>query len=343
MRPNTTEDVFELIDGFVIAAVLGAAMEMGLFWLLAEKPMSSEEIAERLDIPFNRCRNMLQLLEKTGLLVESATGYSPSDTTRETILDVYSRETWAFLAHSYRVETPAVRELAVNICKPVSTWELQDLKPPDYFEQIQKDADYAARFTRMLREIHLELAEEVAGMLDLHGTARLMDIGGGSGVVSHTLLRKHPDLTSVVVENEHVCPVGLEIARENNLEDRISYLAADFVKDDLPGSFDLAMMCDVGPQNVGIFRKINAALNDNGRLVIVDKFAPDRNTAVPSRLVWSMLGSLQRPAQDYDLKTADRVIIRLQQAGFRDCMARPVQCEERIRWSQDWTLIEARK
>lgn len=343
MRPNTAEDVFKLLDGYAIAAALGAAMELGLFWLLADNPMPARNIAQGLNIPFNRCQNWLQLLCQLGLLENSDRGYGPTAAAREAILEALSHETWSFLASSGRLATPAIRDLAVSISQPVSTWELQQLEPPDYLKQIKEDADYAARFTRMLYEIHLPLAAQLAKLLDLQGITRMMDLGGGSGVISHALLRRHSGLTSVVVDHAHVCAVGREIARELNLEDRISYLAADFVQDELPSGFDLVMLCDVGQQDEGVLRKIHDALTQSGRLVIVDKFAGDTDTAVPSRLVWALLGSMESPAETCNFRTIGQMESRLQRAGFRNLTTRPVPSENQLRWNSDWTILEASK
>jgi ubiquinone/menaquinone biosynthesis C-methylase UbiE len=104
-----------------------------------------------------------------------------------------------------------------------------NLTPPDEYRQIREDARYAADFTRMLYEIHIPLAEELANLLDLRGVKRFMDLGGGSGVVSFALLRKQHDLTSVVVDVETVCQFGREIASENGPAKRMTYLAADFL------------------------------------------------------------------------------------------------------------------
>ena len=82
----------------------------------------------------------------------------------------------------------------------------------------------------------------------------MLDLGGGSGVVSLALLRKQHDLTSVVVDVENVCQAGREIASENKLEKRITYLAADFLQDDLPTGFDMVMLCDVGSFSEILFR-----------------------------------------------------------------------------------------
>jgi len=343
MKPKTTEDIFELLDGYIISTVLGTAMELGLFWLLVEKPLSAIEIAHSLNIPLNRCHNWLQLLCKIGLLEDSAKGYVTSNVAYETILNAHSQDTWAFLAREDRYRFSAVRDLAVNICKPISTWEAQNLTPPDYFKQILEDSNYAARFTRMLYEIHIPLAEQLANVLDMQGVNRLMDLGGGSGVVSFALLRKQPALTSIVVDVENVCQAGRKIASENGLEKRITYLAADFLQVDLPTGFDMVMLCDSGPFSDILFRKLHDVLNPNGKLVIVAQFAPKQNKVPPSHLLWAFLTSLEHPQQSINFTTSDAVQTRLHQAGFHDFSTRSVPYTDPLRWNVDWIMLEARK
>lgn len=110
-------------------------------------------------------------------------------------------------------------------------------------------------------------------MLDLQGVKSLLDLGGGSGVVSLALLRKQQDLTSVAMNVENVCQAGRAIASENKLEKRITYLAGDFLQDDLPTGFDLVMLCEVGAFSEILFLRIYNVLNLKGQRVIVDKFA----------------------------------------------------------------------
>jgi hypothetical protein len=68
VKPETTEDILELMRGCVISAVLGTAMELGVFWLLAKKPLPATNVAQSLNIPLNRCYHWLQILCKLGLL-----------------------------------------------------------------------------------------------------------------------------------------------------------------------------------------------------------------------------------------------------------------------------------
>ena len=344
MKPETTEDILELMNGTVISAVLGAAMELGIFWLLAEKPLSAPEIAQSLNIPLNRCHYWIQLLGKLGLLEESDQGYTPSPLAREAILNVQSQETWAFQAREDRDLTLYVRDLASNLGKPMSDWQTVNRTPAEYFQQLEKDPLYTARFTRKLYQIHISFAEEVANILDVRGVKSLLDLGGGSGVVSFALLRKQNELTSVVVDADSVCQAGRELARENGLEKRITYVAADFLHDDLPTGFDVVMLCDVGLFSEILFRRIyDDVLNQGGRLVVVDKFAPSRTGAPPSRLLAAFLASLESPAPSVDYITTEVVLTRLQQARFRDISITPVPHKDNLPWNIDWTLLEAKK
>jgi 3-hydroxy-5-methyl-1-naphthoate 3-O-methyltransferase len=343
MKLETTEDILELLGGNVASAALGTAMELGLFWLLAEGPLSAPDVAHSLNIPLNRCHLWLQLLCKLGLLENSAAGYAPSTITRQAILNTQSQETWAFQAREERDSSLSVRDLALNIGKPMSTWQARNMTPSDKLHQEQEDGSYVARFTRKLCEIHTPLAEQLANMLDLEGVKRMLDLGGGSGVVSFALLRKRHELTSVVVDVERVCQAGREIASENGLEKRITYLVADFLKDDLPTGFDMVMLCDVGSFGEILFRRIHDVLNSKGRLVIVDKFAPSKSNPPPSRLASAFLGSLEYPASSIDFTTAEVVQTRLQQAGFRDFSTTSVPHKDNLPWNIDWILLKAQK
>ena len=341
MKPVTTDDMFDLMDSWATSAAFNAALELGLFWLLDEQPLDAAEVARALEIPPNRCGYWLQLLSSTGLVELGPQGYAPSATARVAILDAYSQDTWAFLAVEARDRFPAVQNLALHISEARSSWAIQGLKPPDYFEQLVQSPERARRFTRMLYEIHQPLAEQVASALDTTGVERLIDLGGGSGVISLALLRRNPELSALIVDIPSVCTVGREIAAENSMEDRIAYLAADYVRDELPSGFDLILECDSGPYTEPFFRKVRKVLNPDGRLVIVYQLAPAEGIAPQPWLHWAFLASLENP--DHAVLTAERVRQRLRRAGYEVVSECTLPPGDALRWSGDWVLIEARK
>lgn len=341
MKPVTTDDVFALMDAYITSAALNTAMELGLFWLLAEQPLDAPAIAEALEIPVNRCQYWLQLLSTTGLIEWTSEGYVPSQTAQAAILDAHSQDAWAFLAEDARDRYPAIFDLSLHIREPGSVWTRQGRKPPEYFAQLVESPDRARRFTRMLYELHLPLADQLADSLDMSGVERLLDLGGGSGVMSLALLRRYPHLTAVVVDIANVCAAGREIAAENSMERRISYHVADLDRDELPSGFDLVLECDVGVYREEFFRRVRTALTPGGRLVIVDQFAPAEGLApaLPPYPHWAFLSSLERADVTYPTVAAIRTL--LTQSGFRLLSEEALPHREGLRWARGWVVIEA--
>jgi SAM-dependent methyltransferase len=346
MNPSTTEDVLDLMDSYITSAALNSALELGLFWLLAPQPLDAPSVARSLDIPVGRCRHWLQLLTTMGLLDREPEGYALSATARAAILDACSQDTWALLAQDARDRFPAVLDLALHIHEPGSVWAAQGLAPPDYFAQMIESPERARRFTHILFELHTPLAEALAEFLDVTGADRLMDLGGGSGVMSLALLRRCPNMTAVVVDMANVCAAGREIVREfaeSPVEERISYHVADFCHDELPSGFDMILECDVGDYSETLLHKIRAALNPGGRLVIVDHFAPARGVApaTPPYPLWAFLGALDRP--DASRPTVAEIKARLAQTGFRRLSEEILPQKGTLRWTKDWVVLEACK
>ena len=87
MKVNSVNDVNNLWNAATSAAALGAAIETGLLWLLADKPMPAAEIVHSLGIPGKRGYYWLQLLEKIGILEGNLQGYTTSSIVRQAILD----------------------------------------------------------------------------------------------------------------------------------------------------------------------------------------------------------------------------------------------------------------
>ena len=77
MKPKTPDDVLDLLYGCNTAAALGAAMELGLFWLLEERALDLQEVTSALGIPPARCHYWLEVLAEAGLLQQGVRGYKP--------------------------------------------------------------------------------------------------------------------------------------------------------------------------------------------------------------------------------------------------------------------------
>jgi len=143
----------------------------------------------------------------------------------------------------------------------------------------------------------------------------VMDVGGGSGILSIILARKYPNLKSVIVDVDNVCVEGRKIVEENQLSDRITFHGADFLKDKLPQGLDMVLHCDIGVFGEELFRKLWLSLKPEGRIVVIFHFSPAENAAPSQYLKWAFLDSLKDP--DFGFPTVTQVREQLIRAGFQ--------------------------
>jgi SAM-dependent methyltransferase len=320
---SETEVIFEMLDAYQVSAAVGAAMELGLFWHLQSGSATGEAIAHHFGLPVARCRYWLQFLCQIGLISQQDDHFSLTTRAQTAILGSHSQATWALLAEESREHSPPFQYFSTHLQYQGSLWDKCAGDPPKYVDRMNEDPERARRFTLMLYELHQGLGERIADQLDMSHVERLMDLGGGSGVMSLELLRKYPELSAVVVDIPNGCMAGSEIASTTSVRRRIEFFPADFLLDPLPQGFDLVLECDVGVYRADLFKKIRSSLRPNGRFVIIDQLAEVRGQAPPARLSWALQDSLQDP--DYIYPTVESVLADLESAGFQILRSEPLQ------------------
>lgn len=326
-------DVMGVVRGYVASAALGAALELGLFWQLEERAATTEEVSESLDIPVERTRRWLEFLVGLGLLKRDRGSYAPSLAARKAIMETLKQDSWAYLAEEAREGYPACNDLPLYIHRPESAWSAQGLEPPDFYARLAEDRDQAGRFTRMLYDYHQSLGEELVDILDMTGVSQLMDLGGGSGVISIALLSRHGGFTATVVDVDMVCQVGEKMASESDVASRISFHPANFLKDELPRGFDMVLECDVGIHSEELYRKIRRSLNEGGRFVVVGDLVQEERSPPLQWLRHAFLASMNDP--NYKMRTVADIEDFLTKSGYSVLSKRTIQ--------EDMVIIEARK
>lgn len=248
-----------------------AAVTLGLVDALSEGPLPPDELARRIGADVRGTTVLLEALEPLGYVSRTDGRYANTAMTARWLV----RSSPTTVAAGYDFWGATLPQLWGNLEESITSGQ----PPVNLYEWIEDQPEASEAFqTWMIATARLG-AGEILGKLKLPaGARRLLDVGGGHATYSIELCRKYPDLAATVVDS----PQALKAARANvaaeNMGDRIELREGDFWKDDLGSGYDVALLFNIihafsPEQNTELFRRVRAALNPGGFVVILEQLA----------------------------------------------------------------------
>ena len=315
------DDVLELFLGFWISRTVMAAVELGVFEALdAERAGEGLTLAEAqaaLGLASRPTRALLDTCVAVNLLTKEDGRYANS-----------------LLAARYlHSRSPhSLRNYVLDERWCWSAWgRLEDALRADHQLLPEDEEGYHAFpeefFLDFLHGHSAVMGDRLAAVVDLRGTTRIMDVGGGSGAVSIALCRAFPTLEAVVVDQAPVAARAAEHIAEAGLSDRIATLAANIFVDPLPPDCDGAVLANVlhdfSPERAQeILARVVAALSRGGRVVILEIVPDDERRSPPLAVAFSVAMVVNTAGGD--AHTAAQYRAWLEGAGLEDVVLTPI-------------------
>ncbi|OAM92473.1 Dimerisation domain-containing protein [Pelosinus fermentans] len=154
---------------------------------------------------------------------------------------------------------------------------------------------------------------------------RILDLGGGSGMMAIEFVRQFPLASGVIFEQPGVADVPEEFVAEGHLEHRLSIMRGDFMTDPIGGNYDLIIasgILDFANANLKeLTAKIAQALTPSGYLYLVSHRVSDDYISPKE----SIVGWLSSHLAGLDiLQTRSNIELALTSAGFRKTEIKPL-------------------
>jgi O-methyltransferase domain/IclR helix-turn-helix domain len=181
----------------------------------------------------------------------------------------------------------------------------------ELFEFLEERPEYGARFDGIMRLMHAGEPEGVAAAYDFTGVRRLVDVGGGNGVVLSTLLAAHPHMEGVLFDLQ-------QVVDRVDAAGRFEIVAGDFFAS-VPSGADAYLLSHIvhdwpREQALHLLRNCRHAIDDDGRLLLVEMVIPDGDDPHPARLFDMFMLLVNGAGQE---RTAAEYADLLDEAGFR--------------------------
>lgn len=314
-KPKTDDrrlwNVFLGIWGYPAVLV---AHELKLFELLADRPLTLDEVCNAKQLRPRPAHAMLAVCTSLGLIAWRNGGYSLTPTAREYLLPsspFYFGLNWDGFRPVMSIWLPdSVRE-AVLTDKPQGVFS----DPGGVFAAWH--AEHARGFTLAMHSASIGGAAVWPRKVDLSRARVMLDVGGGSGAHSIGAVSLRPKLRAIVLDQAPICAIAAEMAEKYGVADRISTHSADFFTDPYPDAdlhFYGMIFHDWPPERCRFFaRKSLESLPAGGRIVVHEMlFNNDRTGPFPvAAFNVDMLVAM--PGQQY---SGREISSMLKEAGF---------------------------
>ncbi len=302
---------------FTETRMLGAVAEHGVADVLAERPATAAEIADRLALNADALHRVMRALAVRGFFrldrrgrfrltrMGQALRSDRPDAIRPWILYLNLESTqraWAAVGDTLRTGEPSFPAVHGK-----SIWA--------HFAEHQ---DEERLFATAMRRLTMLVGPEIAAAYPWPERGTVCDVAGGVGTLLAAVLRERPDLRGVLVDVPGVLAEAEEHLRRDGLRDRVDLREGDMFER-VDARADVYVLKDVlhdwdDERCARILATVRAAMPDGARLVLAESLIePDEPHPIHALIDVHMLTQCDGGRQ----RSADELFALMRDAGFR--------------------------
>ena len=289
------------MDGFVTTQLLYVAAKLGVADALAAGPRTGAELAEAVGADAGALTRVLRGLAVEEVVDELADGRFALSATGESLHalqgPIVARAELYYVAATGLLD--AVRDGGVPF---------ERVHGERFFEHLGRDPDREVAFQASMVARAEREADDVVDAYDFRAARRLIDVGGGNGVLLGAILRAAPHLRAVLLDREAATSAARARLEADRVGDRAECVAGDFFAS-VPAGADTYLLSRVihdwdDDDAQRILATCRAAMPDGARLVLVEAILPERAREAPEAIrmdlhMLILLGARERTEAEY--------------------------------------------
>jgi len=296
---------------------LFAGLHVDLFSVLADGPMSADELAKAAGIPINRIVILTTALASVGLLTIRDNKTIQNSPAAQNFLSKQSKYDFGDYLR-YQIDQqmyPLLEQLNQVLDGTLDSDSI------DSYQQWMANQEQALIYCEAQHAGSLGPGRTLARLVDLSKPESLRDVGGGTGAISIRLLDNYPNLGSTSIDFPTVAESGWQFIAKAGMVDRIRYIPSNALVAEWPKEQGAILMSYLfsGIPGEEVPRLIDYALEcleAGGSFMIHDFMVEDDRTGPPMAALWQLQHMAFTP--EARSVTPDWLRTRLQEAGFVD-------------------------
>jgi len=235
--------LIEIATGFQASKVLFTAVEFEIFSILGKGGRTTEEIASACKLPTRPLKRLLNSATWLGLICFKNGKYFNSSISMKYLVGGNPE----YLGDLMRAYNLMLYEKWGRLEDVIRNDKFQPIFPRkvDATGNILIDPEIVRRAMMAQHNYSVKPAQEVALNFDFSKYKTLLDLGGGSGILSIMAAKKNRRLKAMVFDYPPVCKIADEIVSNYGLSRRVKTSPGDILKDSFPPGADVILISGV--------------------------------------------------------------------------------------------------
>jgi len=297
--------IMQIAFGAMMSQALGIAARLGIADLLNAGPRPASELADATSTHEGSLYRILRSLAGAGVFRETSPrvfqNTAISDTLRSNVPGSM-RSGAIFCAEPWHFDVWANMPHSVKTGEPV--WKRTLGK--DVFEWFNDNPEAGEVFNNTMTEMSAGAAPAVVEAYDFSGIETLADIAGGHGFLLSQVLKANPEMRGILFDMEPVIAGADPLLERESVADRVQKVSGDFFTE-VPAADGYIMKHIIhdweDEKAIQILKSIHSAMNDGGRVLLVEGVIPSGNEPHMSKVIdlemLTSTGGLERTADEY--------------------------------------------
>ena len=291
IKPQTRPPSARLLDmifGFALARSIAVAAQFKVADQLHDGPRTADEIAAAVNVHPRSLYRLLRALAGAGIFSEDKDGrFSQTELSEllrsdvpeslrgfaEMMADDVNFEAWAQLPYSIESGQPA----------------FPHKNGMPFFAWLEQNPVVAERFHNAMTSLSAGAVVAVINAYDFSGIKKLVDVGGGHGLLLASVLAKYPDVKGILFDDPNVVAGAKDVLGPHGVADRCETVGGDFFKT-APAGGDAYILKHImhdwsDDECVTILRHCYNGMTEGGKVVIVEMVVPEPNVGGISKFL----------------------------------------------------------
>jgi acetylserotonin O-methyltransferase len=275
MTPLSPAPIIDLMEAFRRSKAMFAALSLGVFDSLAQGPATACDLSRRLKTNAEALGRLLDACVALQLLDRRDDAYANTPLAARYLVRSSPESLAGYVRYSDDALYPMWAHLDDAVREATPRWRQTFGWSGSIFDNFFQTEERKREFLMGMHGLGMWASPAVVRAFDLSRFKILADLGAATGHLAIAASEAWPELRAIVSDLGEVLPAASDQIAKSPARDRISVMAADFFKDDLPAA-DLYALGRIlhdwqEPRIEMLLSKIFKALPSGGALLIAER------------------------------------------------------------------------